>query len=61
MLTNLAYNYQYSLNPIQNGQSLAFYTNLQTRFVGRFEDKEGRFGRISCALCFELGNTLPLT
>ena len=39
-------------------QSPDFYANLQTGFVGRFEDK---VGRISCALCFELGNTFPLT
>ena len=42
-------------------QSPDFYANLQTGFVGRFEDKVGRFDRISCALCFELGNTFPLT
>ena len=42
-------------------QSPDFYANLQTGFVGRFEDKVGRFDRISNALCFELGNTFPLT
>ena len=42
-------------------QSPDFYTNLQTGFVGRFEDKVGKFDRISCALCFELGDTFPLT
>ena len=42
-------------------QSPDFYANLQTRFVGKFEDKVGRFDRISCALPFELGNTFPLT
>ena len=42
-------------------QSPDFYANLQTGFVGRFEDKVGRFNRISCAHCFELGNTFPLT
>ena len=42
-------------------QSPDFYANLQTRFVGKFEDKGGRFDRISCALCFELGNTFPMT
>ena len=38
-----------------------FYANLQTGFVGKFEDRIGRFGRISCAFCFELENPLPLT
>ena len=41
-------------------QSPDFYANLQTGFVGRFEDKVGRFDRISRALCFELGKTFPL-
>ena len=38
-------------------QSPEFYANLQTGFVGRFEDKVGRFDRFLCALCFELENT----
>ena len=42
-------------------ESPDFYANLQTGFVGRYEDKVGRFVKISCTLCFELGNTFPLT
>ena len=58
--------FKYSVRSIHGAgsgwiQSPDFYANLQTGFVGRFEDKVGRFDRISCALCFELGNTFPLT
>ena len=42
-------------------QSPNFDANLQTGFVGIFEDKVGRFDRISRALYFELGNAFPLT
>ena len=34
-------------------QSPDFDANLQTRFVEKFEDKVGRFDRISCSLYFE--------